>query len=1176
MTMLEQQDNAYDDDYLPPAVTVDLAEPTEQTPAAATDRSVALLGRDQQVQVERKKLAEEHAKADLHVRILNVGVRDIDKDIEKAKAAGDDDKVIDLEITRDKLVGWQTEAETKRDKAKKDLDIIESPGSSPAAINQLLARRGAATSSPRQTMSMESDPTWIDLRASVIQGAKLDEKSDETSWTVAGMAGTETKSSSRAIGPGGLSVTDKSSQTTTITGGDSSASKTTSKSETIGVLSGYDRTSEEKEETVDGDATTSTSTKKTVGVGLGGVSTGTTTTTQAGDYQIKDEKGTKVTRGDGKVGVTRTSATTTGTVDGDGNLTSGSKTSSEVGGFVKADKDGVGAGGNAKVGRDVQHSENVKTSTSLACDGHVIVTVTPYEGESEASKGKFVVTVSIKLAAGVTAGGQLGKDSGPRAGADVSAKGSVVGAASHVMTDAEVKAYLADLGGVTKENAGNGKHPEFAQIAAAWRSGWSSDGMSMHLRPDPEQMKEGDHYEVTVAGSVDAKGSAGANAGIFEAGVEGGVTKGGSLKFAYDMVNGKYMISVKVVGEEGWNAGGSLGAAGVKGKVGHEESTTNERGATFYLDPKSTKYSYAAVRGEIEAARTRADLEGLIAKYPALLEANEESTSETEKTTVGLEVGKVGFEMGGSGTVSQKLETDKDGKQSQTDTGSSSSMGKVKIGDFSVGDSKTESITTKVDADNKATGDLSTTESGTDVKKTLLEADDRVNQSGWLPVVTGGVKPVDSTEQSGMLLSNEDYDAIIGEANDPVRWSKHPSSNRHRDDWKQLGRDIRAAGGNKKKVGELLAKFQGDSDHGRAELIANVVRKPLGDGTGGTMYDFPDGLGQLKSKYKSLVFDDPGTKARALKQEGKTNEAATEAKAKIAALDSLWTSLSSSAKAFEESGKIGAYGEMLNRINKRKQELSDEFLNESEAEKARKRYNDLIDNCSRYKQQEDAAYQRIVELDGDDAIEKVRIENELRALYLKFDPDYAEMAGLGSTWGFDENNWKKYKPDKHKWKQSHDQNVNPVGKSDEEQFADKIAEDSNREMTERLRQTSSFSIEAKAAAQQRQFASDREKAAAAQRGPIAKAKNAAALAAAWHNRAMKDGAHVPAAAQQKAGEGWSKWAKAVEKEQTFERVAKDASGMDVAVNMHATNAIALFDEAKALFEKGKALYSAGG
>jgi hypothetical protein len=374
-------------------------------------------------------------------------------------------------------------------------------------------------------------------------------------------------------------------------------------------------------------------------------------------------------------------------------------------------------------------------------------------------------------------------------------------------------------------------------------------------------------------------------------------------------------------------------------------------------------------------------------------------------------------------------------------------------------------------------------------------------------------------------------------------------------DWAELGRRIRAAKGDKAAIGAAMKAWMGSGDHGREELLRDVVRAAH-TRDGGAMYEFPDGLGGLKARYRALVFQDPaaGVTDPKLAQERYT------------ALESLWNQLSTAREQFKDKA---AFGEMLARIDDRKQQLM-AIIGGDGKEQDRTRFKDLLATCQVLKGEERALFAQITEaMDDHDAIESVTLQNQLRDLYLRWDPAYGEAMSLADVWGFDRNVVLKYRPDHKRWNKAYEGEM-PT-KSDEEEEADLRDEQDALAMRDSIRKSSGFHHEAEAFSKAQAAGAARNKAASSLVPAVAAARNKAAMAAGWINGARARGRAVAPAAEQKAGLGFSRFAQAGEQEKVFKMVSAGDLGTENGVRVAAGKTISLYNEAAALFEAGKLL-----
>ncbi len=1176
-----------------------------------SDNAAKQTPRDDRVHTEAVKLKTEQDTAVFNHQMMSAGLRDVERDIEKAKAAGDEAKLDRLKDQKRQFEGWVAASDKKVQSTAADLALIDNPATSQAALNQMLARRNAAGTTKATTDKVVDDHLARQELGRGGLGEKLKyntEVKEETTSTVGGAASTRNHSTNASFNYTSAAL-GTSSSNQVVTGGDSSTS--THSTQNLLDHKGLTRTKAHSEvETSDdgkGNAVTATAAdKSTLNAGLGGASSTHEQVQQVDDFKMSSSHTENLMRGDGKVGGGVSNTSQVGTVDPKtGELRTGNTNNSSVEGHLQADRDGFGLGGSGAAGRDNIHtwdnghpfstpnpdrepdlsqktkgiSNTVKTGVSVAGDGHVVISVKPYAGEDKSLEGRFVVVVAVHL--GASLGGSADaarkydetdgsrRDGSFGGGGDISVKGSADLSFQHVMSSDECKEYLDQLHVVNAQNAGNGKYPELAQISTAWRDGWRGGGAAAANAAraasldNPEairKMADGDKIELDVAGGGEAKAHLDADAAGLGIGGHGGVSHNGTLKFILEKAHDELLVRVAVDSDTELGAGGSASVGFAKGSFDHAHKTATGTGATFHLTADEV-----AIKDEILRARSQADLEALMTKYPKLLEEHETSKASTDSDKVAVSVFKVNLELGGSAGTSQRLVTDKDGKQTEIDAASSQGGGSIGVDKWKLSGSQTQAVETAVSADNKASGDLAQTDAHTDLQKTLLDHDDRSRQKSLLSKATGadGLKPEESSDQSGMFLSDADYNTIIGAATDAVSWDHHFASTRNGDDWKTLRRSINAAHGDKKLVAQALATFIGKNDHDRMQMIEAVVRVPLGNGSGGSMYDFPEGLANLKPLYKALVVEDPGVTAKQLRDAGKKKEATKEAQAKIEALDSLYNQITTAQAKFTETGNITAYGEMLHHIASRRQELGN-YVDDNEVVKGKKRYNDLLGVCTRYKEQENKAYEGIVDLDGHDAKAKADFENQLRGLYHVWEPDYAELSDLGATWyPGDEHIWSKLKPNETKWEQSHDHDVAPVG-DDHEQIDD----NREREANEHLRRPTGV------AAQKAQHANElkaKDAQVAVQAGPVAAAKQKAAAAAQWHNKAIRDHEPIAPAAAQKAGAAWKAWADATYQEDRYHVSAASPYAVAAAVENNAQQAIEAFHRAEQLFKQAREL-----
>jgi hypothetical protein len=178
----------------------------------------------------------------------------------------------------------------------------------------------------------------------------------------------------------------------------------------------------------------------------------------------------------------------------------------------------------------------------------------------------------------------------------------------------------------------------------------------------------------------------------------------------------------------------------------------------------------------------------------------------------------------------------------------------------------------------------------------------------------------------------------------------------------------------------------------------------------------------LKGTYDAIVIGDSELQLDALKDDKAKLEAASAAL--LAQIDSLYTSVSS-ARGFEQPA---VQAEMLAAIGNRKGKIEAKLrvakggkADELSKDEQRKKYNDYIDNCTRFKFTEQDCFAKIEATykDGkpslDDVIANAKLIKQVRDLHALWQPQYDEMAALAQENGFGKDTYWKYKPDRERF-----------------------------------------------------------------------------------------------------------------------------------------------------------------
>ncbi len=787
-------------------------------------------------------------------------------------------------------------------KAVADHKMVTEPGTNPAALNEMLARRGVASATPTTTTSTP-DPYagWRFTEKGWVKGS-----STTTTAVVDGTAGSLTQASSTTVDQS--SVTKTTSTTTSMTKGEKTETATSSTSSKFSVADGdpsYTRTKTDSATTKVGEDVSSSSSSTSTKFGLSGASRTNEEVTKVGDAQGKTSSTFGVTRGDGQVGATSSKSSSFGQVDEEGKLVKGVEKKTDVKGGVIAGPDGVGAFGGVSQDVTQTHAKGVKTGISAGLDGRFVVNVKELK-DKDPVQYQLVLTVNCSAKFGLS--GSAEKESEAKDSASVSASGNVSAGATatfvHTLSADEAKEYLADLSAAAG-GASSGKHPEIAIVATIKRDGVDAARAALQsLRgtlgsaDGAKGIPEGDSVELGATGKAEGKLGVGTKSGgAFGGSIEAGASTSGSIKIRLSKKAGKIILFLEVAGESGWSAGGSAsyGVASMGG--GYAETAGKGQSVAFTLDPSSGQYNDQY--RDISAAMTVDDVKNLMAKYPGLVGVHTESESAGDTTTVKAGVAGVNLEMASGAKRDKSVTTDEKGQKTHTFTGTNTLGGSVSVAGLKHASSKAESITVTVGPDNTAQGDTSITTKETDIGQSVSNLGKAIT-SDPIGLVTGGAKiAAEKTDVQGMKLSDDDFAAIAARAEDPKVWQKPLRSPRHIADWEACRKRIAAAGGDRVKIAAAISDFVGTEGHGRQEMVEGIVRRPY-TGAGGVRYEWPDGLAGNKEAFDSLVMSDPVASSRSLAKDGKTKEALDDVNAQIAKLDKVQKALEDNRGKFED------------------------------------------------------------------------------------------------------------------------------------------------------------------------------------------------------------------------------------------------------------------------------------
>jgi hypothetical protein len=829
----------------------------------------------------------------------------------------------DEKQTLDALTKRSHELDERLTALSGDLKLIDEPGTSDAALNNLLARRNAQVTVGRTSSGSKTGwrlnetgmaSTTESTRTEVKEGAALAAETTDTKkldlstpGAIGYSSGTETKFSNVA---GAAKVASTHSGQSKLTAENADLT--------------YTHTTGNKLETEDRakDYKTSSGALSTTTIGTGGVSKTTEITESAGSHAITRKDTAGVVRGEGQLGAVATTSKKTGEVDSEGNLVKGTETKLTASQGIVAGDEGTGGYATAGMASTKEHGQGVKTGQTVDVNGRFVVNVEQVKGKDPA---EYLVTLRIDLGAKV--GASLGKEHKGAGGtqgnvdASVSASGTVSHAFTQVMDAEATKRYLGEL--AANGAGGARKEMRVLQLAAAG-SLYAAQRLlvapGMASAQSAKDMPEGSVDELDLSGTAGGKLGGGAKGGSGGGSVEIGYSKSGTLRHIVSKKGGKVIVTVDVSAGDtlSLSGKGSYGLVGLG--AGHEGTDTKGQSVTFSLDPSSPDYE--KLYAQITSTDSVDELRRLAGQRKQVVSGHTESSGHAAANTFSATVGPAGVDIKTTHAYKESSTTDAQGRQTHSYSGSTGGGLGVSVAGAKYSYTTTDTVSGTATSDNKAAGDASTTTSETNVEATLTNLENAVKSpSKALGLITGGTKVVqEHTEVIGMSLSDADYATIAATAG-TRDWDMAEISNRNGADWRALGRRIAAANGDRNTITSLLAQYGKDHDNA-AHAVATVVR-PAGTASGGTLYDWPDGLDDEKASYGMLVDSDSLAAIRELEGAAMGKDALDKANETMKKLDDLASSMQAKKDKF---GDQAVLQQMLTRLTKRRADVAGEAV----------------------------------------------------------------------------------------------------------------------------------------------------------------------------------------------------------------------------------------------------------
>jgi hypothetical protein len=613
-----------------------------------------------------------------------------------------------------------------------------------------------------------------------------------------------------------------------------------------------------------------------------------------------------------------------------------------------------------------------------------------------------------------------------------------------LVDEAGVEAWQSSLR-AAEGGAGAGR-PEFQLIATGVSQGWPAarklydqwQGGAGVL----ESMQVGD--EITVKKAGEAGGQAGLDVKSGPVSVGAGVeakTKREVL-VSFKKEDKATIASCKITDTLSSSVGGKVGygVVGMSGSAGR--SSTEGRGYAF-----TVPHDYPGASGlvaELAGIMTKSQLEAFAARHRNLIGAKTSVEGSADERKIGYDIGpaKLGMEFGGDSEHEHTDEYDPTTgelvKKTDKHTGHSKLGGNAKFGPLAFGQSSNEGIASTVvtERDEKtgawkqvAKADVSDvdSESGVDLEGTL----DNLKNPDLLNLATGSKELIakkQKVEVAGFFMDDSDFRKLAGAASDEAKWNGSCLKG-DLNDWAALGAQIRAARGDRGQIAAALSQYKkksgGASTNKNVEDVLDVK-----SGKAGERYEFPDGLGGLKSEYGALVVNDPMSKVDKLVSESKLAEAARKATELADACASLENKLNANRSEFKDAstfmGMIKKLGDQRTALKTRAIELTAKADGKTvnpellDRMKASETFNQLYDQCRSNKSKETQVLAEISKLKrafGRDEAQVIEKVNQLRRRVPEWKKSYGEMCRLDDLHHCAANkDYLDYKPDEARLK----------------------------------------------------------------------------------------------------------------------------------------------------------------
>lgn len=921
-----------------------------------------------------------------------------------ATASGDTKKTMELQKADvDKHI-----ASIERQLVSLDTDrkALDDPRTDAKAMNDILAR---SKSTDKVGTAVE-----VDRHDDPVEKKRTENRTTTTTTSLEdGKSTTRVKDETTKVGLTGASR-EKVDSKQVVTGSDTT---TTSLTRTDKISKeGLSRETVKKRESEQGGEKSSIEKKDGLKVGPDGIaSSHERTATKADGSSVSDGKTTKLERGDGKLGLARTSSQSK--TDALGNET---KTETTAKGGIKSGKDGIGAYGEGERSMERTSASGLKTGAVVGLNGNVTCNVKLLKAAEGTQPAQYMLVTRIDLGASASVSASRGKDdSDAKTGVKASASATVFMERQRPLAEQEAAGYVAAL------KSGSGTQEEFQIIRTGLSKGWPA-ARDMYLAmsgktgsaSDVDGMQAGESKEVGkklkggVSASVDVKGI----------GVQVGVDKthDQSMKVTKEK-DGSASYETNIGDGTTATHGGKVSVGVVEGSFTASTSVTTSRG--YKLSVKPGMKNARQLQDQIARLSSQAEIDQFAKDHKDLVDERTDTTGTENKQAVGVGIGgaKVGLKYGSG--IEESKTTDRSGKVIGTQTKGKNTGGMdIGLGKLKIGASTDEEAVAKTDADGETTLDVTRTDTSTDMAKMLgglpVIGDKKDKKKGALATATGGDEPDNDTHDVSIIsLKGGDLQWLAETAGkDMNAWMKACNDPQLRDAWRAAANEVRKAGGGKDAVAKALARFIG-GDTGRAKVVNAIVR-PAGDTSSGMRSEFPQSIGSRKGEYAELVIKDCEKQVTAAGK-GDLDKGQQVGKDLLARLQSLYNGVNS-ASDFSEPA---VQGEMLSAIGRRQgkvqvaiRTLGGPIDPAEEKKQLQADYQRLLEACIRHQQIQNDCFDKIEaeyhkRWSKEDAIVIATLIKQIRDLHATWTRDYKDMAVLAQENDWGKDTYWKYKPD---------------------------------------------------------------------------------------------------------------------------------------------------------------------